>query len=72
MELITGILASMFFKLVTGKVISQVMVIGGRAWAEKTVNQWDDEFVEVIADGLGMEAHPMKTRLREQQAAEQK
>ncbi len=68
MEMITGLLATMFFKLVTGKVISQVMVIGGRAWSEKTVNKWDDEFVEVIADGLGIESHPMKMRLKEQQA----
>ena len=66
MEMLIGILGNLVVKLVTGKVLSQLMVIFGRAWAEHTVNKWDDQVVEVLAEGLGMEAQPLKDKLKEQ------
>lgn len=66
MEMLVSILGGLVVKLVTGKVVSQLMVIFGRAWAEHTVNQYDDQVVEVLAQGLGVDAQPMKDKLKEQ------
>jgi len=66
MEMLIGILGGLVVKLVTGKVVSQLMVIFGRAWAQHTVNKFDDQVVEVLAQGLGMDPVPMKDKLKEQ------
>lgn len=70
MSFLIPILVKQLLKLATGEVISQLFIIVGRAWSGETVNKYDDEAVEVIAGGLGIESHPLKTRLKEQQAAE--
>ncbi len=66
MEMLIGIFGGLLVKLVTGRVVSQLMVIFGRAWSGQTVNKWDDQVLEVIAEGLGMDPLPMKDKLKAQ------
>lgn len=63
MEMLVGIFGGMLVKLVSEKVVSHLMLILGRAWADHTTNKYDDQVLDVIAGGLGVDSAPLKAKL---------
>jgi len=53
-------------EIIIGTIVSRLILMLGKYWAEQTPNKYDDQVVTVIAAGLEMNPLPLIERLKEQ------